>query len=233
MQFVWSDLIARARTYVDDDHEDQPGGGWIKPERWLLLGNVEYAQLRKKWIRTGLVTPTATDTAFTDDTASVTGVLCTIGVAEDLGNGDYRVLQDGQPLFGSNAFYRTGDGYPAYYETHGEADSLTYTLKPPPTSGSFIVRTIGTVAYATSTAATIDLPYGGDEVLVLGMAKRAHVKDSGGSRNLEMLLKEANEEMVMGAVGRNRNDSPRARRTPRTSTSDRSFPTDPAFWRWR
>lgn len=235
MVFVWDDLISASRVYVDDDTGDDDG--WLSPEQWLRLGNVEYANLRKRWVRMGLISPAAVDTPFVNATVLVSGVLCTIGVAQDLGNGRLRVLRGAQAPYGRAPFWSTTNptNWASWWEAHGEADNLTYTIQPADTSTGYFVRTIPTVAYATDVSQTVDLPYGGDERLILGMAKRAHVKDSTRSAAIQELIKEADEEMNFTAFGRG-GESPRGKSTPRTSTAaisfNTSFPSNPSFWRY-
>lgn len=233
MSFVWQDLIDRARTYVDDDHNDTEG--WIAPERWLMIGNVAYARRYKQWVRMGLISPAAVDQAFSH-TASVVlpGVLSIVGVAEDLGNGYLRTLQPAQSRFGRAPFWQaTNLGKAAYWEAHGTADSYTVTIQPPDIGSNYFARYIPTVAYATLTSATVDLPFGGDELLVLDMARKAHLKDSGASALLERLILEAEAEMNMSSFAKASEDSPRARSTPRyKNPAAVGFNMDPRFWRY-
>lgn len=78
MQFRVGDLIDRARTYVDDDHNAQKG--WIKPERWLSLFGVEYRMNYRRWHRSGIISPEPTDKEFTT-TVELDNVMAVIGVA--------------------------------------------------------------------------------------------------------------------------------------------------------
>lgn len=230
MAFIWDDLIDRARTYLDDDHDDTEG--FIAPERWLSFANVEYAQLYRKWIRMGLVAPAPTDTTFSNThTVALTGVLAIVGVAEDLGNGNVRVLTPAQSQHGQSPFWSYTSGEPgSYWKATGSADALTVTLEPRPTSGNYFVRYIPTVAYVTSSTASIDLPYGADERLVLGMALRAKLKAGERSALLEGLLQQADQELNFAAFSK-LNDSPRVkvRRPPYNRLS--GFP-DPSLYRY-
>lgn len=234
--FTWDELIARARVYVDDDHDGPSAKGWIKEDKWLTFGNVEHGKLRKKWIRAGLVSPAHTDATFTTDTTTVNGVGVLIGVAEDLGNGAYRVIPSGQAEYGNAPFWSSwsmrGLNSPMFYEAHGEGDNLTITLQPEGVTGNFVVRYIPTLTRATSVSQSVEVPDGCDERLVLGMARRAHLKDSGASALLERLIKEEDEQIGFEAFGRLNHDAPRARRTPRSYSFSTSFPTNRALWRY-
>src|SRR5262245_10196895 len=108
MIFTWDSLLARARVYLDDDHNEQ--SGWIQKADLMVLAQVEYANLYKRWVRMGLVRPTATNTNFTVDgtgtcTTPLSGVLAIVGVAEDLGN-YVRLLQPAQSAIGDEPFWK-------------------------------------------------------------------------------------------------------------------------------
>lgn len=234
MQFIWNDLITRARVYVDDDHHDNDG--YIAPGIWLTFGNVEYAMLRKKWLRMGLTNPTLVDVSFTGPTVLVPGVLATVGVARDYGGGNLRVLAAAQAALGRSPFWQSstpGEAY--YYEAHGDADDLAYTLHPMDAAGTYIIRYIPVIPYAVDATTTIDLPYGGDERLVCGMARRSMVKESASSRLLDGLIAEADAEAAFTASARS-SEAPRVRRVARnplgTSPQPYGFPQAPGLWRW-
>lgn len=245
MTFNWSDLIARAKVYCDDDHNATDG--WIKKADWLTLANVEYAQLYRKWVRMGLVRPKPTDTNFTVDatgvaTSSLSGVLAIVGVGEDLGQ-YVRVLQPAQGALGDDPFWKGSTPYTSKaqaWAAHGSADALTLELDTADTATTYTVRWVPTVAYQTALVdgtsgqpTTIDLPYGGDERLVLGIARRALVKESALSRQLDTLMLEADAEMTFTAWGRVPG-GPRVRRVqkPVRQFPGRfsSFPTDQRLW---
>lgn len=232
MQFLWNDLIDRARVYVDDDHGDQ--SGWISPAHWLSLANVEYSQLYRRWMRMGLITPATTDTTFTGGSTTITGVLAIVGVAQDMVSYQ-RILEPRQSRFGRAPFW-VGSGQSSSpssgWMATGSADSLAIKLDPVEPTGSYFVRYVPTVAYATDPTTTIDLPYGADERLVLGLARRAHLKDSTASALLERLIQDADAELNFTAFGRVDGDSPRVRRISRGGDYPREFPTDPRFFRY-
>lgn len=231
--FLWSALIDRAKVYVDDDHAEQ--SGWIKNDKWLNIGYAEYLRLRKKWIRLGLVSPAPTNTTFTAATASITNVAVLIGVAEDLGGGRYRQLPSSQAEHGQAPFWSTylGTSCAIAFEAHGEADDLTISLKPGNDSaGTYVVRYITNPTRPTLTSQSVVVPDGCDERLVLGMARRAHLKDSGASVLLEKLIREEDEQIGFDAFGRLNAEAPRARFTRRTNRFSTGFPTDPRLWRY-
>lgn len=239
--FTWQDIIDRARTYVDDDHDDTKG--WIKPERWLRMAFVEYQLQRKKWIRMGLIAPATTDIKFTGPTTSISGVLCTIGVAEVTSGAGYfdptptattftlRPLTWVQDTLGRAPFLSKTDGRAWGWRATGGGDNLVYTVEPQDTA-TYIVRYIATVAAPTLASSSIEIPDGADERLVLGLARRAHVKDSTASALLQRLIDEHDAELNFQAMGRVNDSSPRVRSTPRQPYSRLGFTSNPNLYRY-
>lgn len=233
MQFQWQALIDRARVYVNDDHKDN--GGWIAPDKWLTLAQVEYANLYRKWVRMGLVRPAPKDTTFTNAATTIQGVLAIVGVAEDLGS-YVRLLSDAQPGSGADAFWFGSTPFTSKavsWQAHGSADDLLVEVYPKDTTTTYTVRWVPVVPYTKDPTATIDLPYGGDERLVLGMARRALIKESARSQALDELIREADAELAFEAFGR-AGGGPKVRRQPRQlrtyASRFSSFPTDQRFW---
>lgn len=214
MLITWDELIARARTYVDDDHKDETS--WILPERWMTLFQVEYRKLYRQWVRAGLVAPAPVDTTFTGSTVTISEVLTIIGVAEVTGD-SLRVLQSAQSLLGARPFWTGASdvGKSSQWGATGAANTITVTLHPADSSGSYLVRYLTRPVYATDSTATVDLPDGGDERLVLGAARRAHLKDSAASRLLDALLLESDADLNFAAFSAINGDSPRVRRVGR------------------
>lgn len=242
MQHVWDDLIHRARLYADDNHDEAKG--WIDPADWMTLFQVEYSLLRRKWMREGLLVPAPTDTAFTGPTTSISAPLVIIGVAQDLGNGQLRVLTPLQSAYGRNTFYSETVKGPAYgwrveQETGGDPGDLfadtTVIVEPQGTTDKYIVRWIPQVAYATVTSAAAYFPEGGDERCVLGVLKRAGVKEMTGGRVVQDLIYEAEAEMKFAAMSALGGDGPRVRRvrpTVRHVLYPNAWPSEPSQWRF-
>lgn len=233
MQFVWDDLIDRARVYVDDDHKED--GSWIKRDHWMTLFQIEYAARYRQWVRMGLVSVPFTETDFTGDTVTLNNVLCVVGVAENCGD-YFRPLQPAQSAYGRASYWggSLDTGKSVEWEASGAADTITLSLHPTDSSGNYRVRYISRPVYATDRTASVDLPPLCDEVLVLGACKRAHLKDATVSRALEDLLMKAEAELNFAAFGRVNGDSPRVRRIDKrpnyTSRFGAPYPTNPRFW---
>lgn len=208
--FTWQALIDRAKTYCDDDHADE--ASWITPARWLTLANTEYAQLYKRWVRAGLVNPLPT-TGYILGTgvASFTGVLAVIGVAKDYGD-FIRPLHPAQTAIGHHAFWRGSTqptGCSTSWAATGAGDTIRIELDPVPddvavvgVTSNYVVRYIPTVAEATDPETSIEVPYGADERLVLGIARRAQLKDSGASALLNGLISDADADLNFSAMGK-------------------------------
>ena len=228
--FTWSDLINRARTYIDDDHDEEEG--WLSPETWLALGNVEYAVLFPRLVRAGLIVPETVDQSFSGPTVAVAEVLAIVGVAENLGGGRYRLIEPLQSTYGRDPFRSAVATSPAIgWLATGAADDVTVSLQPEST-GSYVVRYIAVPEAATALDDEVELPYGCDERLVLGMARRAKLKEMGASAILERLIMEKDADIAMQAHGRVDGDGPRARpRQIRASETNR-WPWNPTMYRY-
>lgn len=249
MQFTARELVERARVYLDDDHVEKQG--WIRDAHWLGIFNAEYMQLYRKWTRLGLVRTAPTDTTFqsiyhialptaADVTAGRVGVLAVVGVAEDMGS-YMRYLAAAQPSRGAYPFWvasgEINQGKAVTWAAYGAADDINVEISPRDNGGTYTVRWIPLPAMPASLDDQIDIPLGTDERLVLGLARRAHLKDSAASALLEKLIVEADSELQFAAHGRADTQAPRVRRVrpdfhrrrwPQLSTSE--FPTDPNYW---
>lgn len=229
MQFVVQTLIDRARTYIGDDHNDEPA--FITPARWLDLFNVEYRKLYRRWVSGGLVTPPITQQVLTGATSTVTGVLAIVGVAEDLGSA-MRVLRAAEVDEGLRPYWRASAEPTSRAESwsaRGFGDNVTVELEPQDpnaSTGAYKIRFIATPVAVTSATSTVEIPFGADERLVLGMARRALLKESGASRRLDEELRDADAELGFLSFGRLQ---PRVRRKEfRTPL----FELDPSRWRY-
>ncbi len=234
MIFTWNEIIDRARTYCDDDHNEEKG--WIAPARWMTMAQVEYAQLYRRWIRMALIAPEPVDAAVLDgagDPAVLENVLAILGVAEITGSlaagtDQYRVLEPLQQNYGRKPFRSGVSGTAAAWEAFGTGDAITVKLYPPDAALTYVTRYLVRPAYETDPAEEVDLPYGGDERLALGLARRAHLKDSTASSLLNGLIGEADAELNFTAFGMGGGQKIMAV----ASTPRNEFPRHPSMWRW-
>lgn len=248
--FIWRDLIGRARVYVDDDHQETQG--WLTDAKWLEIAKAEYRAVYRRWLRNGLVRPSPIDTPITtgqyqmvlpsapDTEAGVSGALAIIGVAENM-NSYFRILAPAQSARGAFPFWvapgQTNEGKAVNWAAFGPADEVTVEISPRDLSSPYVIRWLPTPRMPVSLDDTVQIPFGCDERLVLGIARRAHLKDSSASALLQQLIGDADAEIQFAAHGRLDTQAPRVRRVrpdfhrrrwPQLSTDQ--FPTDPNYW---
>lgn len=246
MLIRWQAIIDRARTYVDDDHDET--SGWLSPEKWLVLAQVEYEQIYARWIRQGVINVAPIDVTFTGPSvyigglsevdpdaapsmgdpvdANENGVLCVIGVAEVVDTDRYRRLVGSQEHIGMAPIRSTNDSPASSWSATGAGDALMVNLHPADTQGTYLVRYMPVPIRTEDPTDTVILPFGRDERIVLGLAKRAGVKESSASALLERLIIQCDEEAAFAAA--TKNGGLRVRRTK--STPSQLFPTDPSQW---
>lgn len=217
--YTWQSLIDRARVYIADDHDDNRG--FLTPQKWLLLANVEYQSLRRTWLRMGLVRPPIVTTTFAGPSTTLVGVEAVVGVAQD--SGGTRVLRYDNTIWPSN---RTGHGT-TWFAT-GTGAELTITIDPADV-GEYTVKWVQMVPYAVDPSAIVDLPAGADERLVLGLAKRALVKDSARSSPLEELIALQDAQISFSASSQIR---PAAKVSPSNRYNYGMSSIDPRQWRY-
>ena len=253
MIFTWRELVGRARVYLDDDHKENQG--WIKDDKWLSLVTVEWQQLYRRWIRNGLVRPepiTSTIPAgsyyinlpeSSDIAQGRPGVLAIIGAAENM-NQYFRMLRSTQEHRGAYAPWVAPEQLPTGKSTGwtamGTADAIKVELSPRDTGNEYMVRWLPLPSMPRSLDEQVDLPFGCDERVVLGLARRAHLKDSGSSALLDRLIMEADAEITFSASGRLDQGAPRVRRIKKNPFHRRqspqpglaTFPDNPDYWQW-
>jgi hypothetical protein len=210
--YLVSDLIAEARTLVDDDHAEQDG--WIKPARWITWLNWELQELSSRALAMKLVRPPETSTDLAGPSLSVTGVMQLLAVIDPDGN----ALKHLQPEDVAEPNFAAGDTGPAQgYAVHGAADALTIELYPQDTR-TYTVRYIAQPTYVTAVTDYVTVPQGFERRLVYGIASHALIKESGASAALERRIARADAEIGFAMFGKVYSGAPRARRvgTPYT-----------------
>ena len=182
-----------------------------------------------------LVTPASANSLWTtEDSATssggadgINGVLAIIGVAEKIDN-YYRPLRwMGEK--GRAPFRTVVDSAAMEWQAYGAGDNLTVKLTPADTTGTYVVRYIP-VPDEIALTDTLELPYMGDERLVLGAAKRAGIKELGGNRTIDEAIMLADAELQMEAAHRNKGGL-RVRDTAK-STPKSWYSLDPTYWRY-
>ncbi len=247
---TWRHIVDRARVYVADDHDERQG--FLKDGQWLDIARVEYEFLYRRWIRNGLVRPaqistevpagqyTVTLPLTTDVAQGRPGVYAIIGVAENM-NSYFRMLVPAQGARGAYPFWvapgEINQGKSTSWAATGVSDQITVELSPRYTGSSYFVRWVAIPPLPQNLDDQVEIPFGCDERLVLGCARRALLKDSGASQLLERLIVESDAEIQFAAHGRLDSQGPRVRRVhpdfhrrrwPQLGAG--TFPTDPNYW---
>lgn len=185
-------LIARAATMAD--MHDQ----FVLPEEWLSWFNAERKALtvlkaRSNWLDGALRTTSGTAIpSFTVGTdAAGTGPAAILGVWEVDASGKYRRLRR---IDRSQAISMTGQTGTAhswsYSKDNNNTDDGLFTiyLHPAPTSGTYITHYFSIPLDETLITDQVNLAWGEDERIVLGMAYRAKVKEEADTLALERMM---------------------------------------------
>lgn len=248
--FILRDLVNRTRVFIDDDHDETQG--WLTDPKWLQIAIAEYKAVYRRWLRNGLVRPTPIDTNVPsgqyqvtlptepDIEAGITGALAIVGAAENM-NSYMRILAPAQAARGAFPFWvapgQVNEGKAVNWAAFGPADHVTVEISPRDLGSPYVVRWIPTPKLPASLDDQMEFPFGCDERFVLGMARRAHLKDSSASALLQKLIDEADAEIQFAAHGRLDTQAPRVRRVrpdfhrrrwPQLSTDQ--FPVDVNYW---
>ena len=219
-----SDLLARAKAYVDADDVDV--GGWLNDSLWYSWMNQENRNLYRTFLRNGLMGPKFVDQTITangsDSYILATEPLAIAGVAEMVFGGPYpRPLQPMQVLRGrypwgvEGAIVGSATHWAAYYEADG---TVSVGLQPIPQSGTYTVRTVpqpltlvATVSDPTTQTNQVSYPPGTEERIALGMAERAYEREGVMSPTLTRLIQRADEEMARAAAELLEGQAPKVR----------------------
>lgn len=216
MQTTWRELIDRARTYTDDDHDDEKA--WITPERWLTFGKTEFGYLWRRWAKLNPAGVLYTDEQFTGSPHTIgAATYAIVGVAQVYNSSTpYRLLRPAQSSLGVSPYWNQIEGGPACtWSLAGvEPTGMTITIDPADTGGTYLVRYVASLA-PLDAALTLDTEFtimdGWDERLVLGMARRAHVKDSVRSSAIAELIVLADADIGFSALGQIIGESPKVK----------------------
>ena len=182
-----------------------------------------------------LVTPASANALWTaEDSATssggadyIPGVLAVIGVAEKVDNYYRPVRWMGEQ--GRAPFRTVIDSAACEWQAYGAGDNLTVKLTPADSTGTYVVRYIP-VPDEIALTDSLELPYMGDERLVLGAAKRAGIKELGGNRTIDEMIGLADAELQMEAAHRNKGGL-RVRDTARSTPKSWCY-LDPTSWRY-
>lgn len=201
--FTVQALIDRAAA-IADMHD-----GFVTPEQWLAWLNTESRALELFVVRSGWIEPQTATVDASGGTITVPNPLAIVGVYE-VRDGRYRALTYKSPA----DFNRSTDTGDAHYFTITSAsgdDNLTVTLYPTPSSGTYRCLYMAGATPVTAVTDTVRWPMGFEERIVLGMARRALVKENSDSRQIETLVVEQDRVIEEFCWSRAIADSPTVR----------------------
>ena len=182
--FTVQQLIDRAAAIADMD------GNFVRPEQWLAWYNVEVRALELFIARNGYVTNLA-ETADNDSLYTIPisdSTLAILGVFE-VRDGRYRALRFSNQVDMARGLVN-GDAQ-EYMAVMGDLDDgLVIDLFPKPTSGTYRALYLEGSAPAEALDDAANWPLGWEERLVLGMARKALVKEESDTRKIEQMMVE-------------------------------------------
>ncbi len=189
--FQVQDLIDRAAAQADM-HDD-----FVKPAEWLAWYNSERRALQIFMARHGAAMQDLDITSTTaPDVVTISGeFLALVGVWETRSGQLFRQLKISP--FPNNFFQQTGGPItgPSQFVTveDDNTDVATQTLLrfyPRDPSGTYVIVKAKAPAVATSATSTTSLPMGIEERIVVGMAKRALIKEESDYSAVQLMINE-------------------------------------------
>ena len=230
--FTAQALIDRASA-IADMHDS-----FVTTNQWLAWLNTEIRALDIFMAREGWVQASATATTDTSAPYSFTlaaEVLCVVGVWEEI-NGRYRLLRPMHPVQFQKQDLTTGSltGAAQYYNVTRtpSADTLTVSLYPRASSGTYICQYIPVSTLASSVSTSVYYPLGFEERLVLGMARKALIKEESDPTAVERLLIEQDNRIEEACWSRLLAEAPSIRNIDPETRGWTNFPEWPAPARW-
>lgn len=184
--FTVQKLIERAAALADV-HDN-----FVSAQTWLDWFNAEHKALalfkaRANWLdgTLELVSITApTNTFFT-----VSAPAAILGVWEVATSGRVRRLKRIDRIQAINMSGLSGPANHWYYTRDEDTDDLVVSLAPVPTSGTYVVYHLPATSDITSSSTTRSFSMGEDERIVLGMARRALIKEESDTREIDVEIR--------------------------------------------
>lgn len=211
--FTVQTLIDRAAA-IADMHD-----GFVTPAQWIAWLNTESRALELFVVRSGWIEPQATTVDAVSYTITVPNPLAIIGVYE-VRDGRYRPLKyQNQVDFTRQAYGSPADTGTAHYYTvqsNASDDTLGVQMYPKPTSGTYRCLYMAGATPATAVTDSVRWPMGFEERIVLGMARRALMKENSDTRQVETLMVEQDRVIEEFCWSRTIAESPVVRNTDRT-----------------
>lgn len=185
--FTVQTLIDRAAA-IADMHD-----GFVTPTQWITWLNTESRALELFVVRSGWIEPQASTVDSSSGVITVTSPLAILGVYE-VRDGRYRPIKyQAQVDFTRQSNASPADTGDAHYYTimsNTADDNLVIHFYPKPASGTY--RCLYLAGYTPATAVTdsVRWPLGFEERIVLGMAKRALIKENSDTSQIDQLILE-------------------------------------------
>lgn len=230
--FTAQALIDRAAA-IADMHDS-----FVTTNQWLAWLNTEIRALDIFMARAGWVLPAATvatDTSAPYGFTIAAETLAIVGVWEEI-NGRYRLLRPMHPVEFQQQNATTGVATGAaqnYMVTNTpSADTLTVSLFPRPLSGTYVIYSIPVSTLAASTSTSLYYPMGFEERLVLGMARKALVKEESDIGAISVLIQEQDQRIEEACWSRMLGEAPSVRNIDPQTRGWTMFPEWPAPARW-
>lgn len=237
--FTVQELVTRAAA-IADMHDN-----FVLPEQWIAWANVERQALDVFLLRHGWVLQSLRSSTYNLDPANPDRIVVTprplavVGVYEALSNGRARPLEytdhvsmvDGAGRQGPAHFFSLTD---VDIDSPTGANDLRIDLMPAPTAPStyyavWIAQTSNLAALTDSVAYAL----GFEERMVLGMARRALIKEESDAGKIERLMREEEAKIEEACWARVMGQAPSVRnRDGRNwSREERLFP-EVSRWHW-
>lgn len=234
--FTVQSLINRAAALAD--MHDQ----FVRPDQWVSWYNTERRSLQLFMARYGAAMQDLNfQTVVGPDVVTISGdTLALVGVWEQRDRGMFRQLQISD--FPGNFFQLAGGTAtgPAQYvsieDTNSESASNTVLrFYPRDTTGTYIIVTAKAPPEAADAAATVSLPMGIEEWIVVRMARRALVKEESDTREIEKMILEQNQIVEGFVASRSMAQGMKVRNTDyvtRTGWSHEMLYPEVSGWVW-
>lgn len=227
--FTIQNLVDRAAA-ISDMHDT-----FVKPEQWLSWYNTERRALQFFMVRHGSTMQNLTEEFFTapDVVDLTTEAIAIVGVWEVLPTSfQFRKLR---VVDLPNNFHQftggsiTGPAQEVSVESVNSSTASTMRLRffPRDPSGTYAVVMAEVADFAVSLNDTTSLPIGIEERIVLGMARRALIKEESDTAAIDKLIRETDSMVEEFVWSRSLAQSPSVRNVDfveRGWTSDRRIP---------
>lgn len=203
--FIVQNLIDRAAA-LSDMHDQ-----FVKPEQWVAWYNTERVALELFIAKRGATARNITLTTVTPVSGTslfIGSALAIVGVWEILSNARLRPVRivnfvDNFSQQGPGPQFGPAQIVSVVQNNGSTSESYSFRFFPTPSSGSYLIGTIPAPEVLLDGNGMLNLPMGIEERIVLGMARRALIKEESDTTEILKLIKEQDdiiEEYVYGQM---------------------------------